>query len=153
TTSAPIPDPARAEEASQHVGQLYEAHARRVRLVCLRLLRDPHEADDALQQTFLSAYRSLLGGGVPREPEAWLATLARNECRARIRDRMVTPLTEFEVEELAGKDDPADAAAASERLAAVMAAIGALPQRERDAVVMQAFEGVSNAEVALRLGT
>src|SRR2546425_9129774 len=33
-----------------------------------------------------------LGGAVPREPAAWLAAIARNECRARIRGRMREPL-------------------------------------------------------------
>jgi RNA polymerase sigma factor (sigma-70 family) len=124
-----------------------------VRLVCLRLLRDPHEADDAAQQSFLSAYRSMLSGGAPRDAEAWLFTIARNECRARIRDRMVTPLSDGEVETLAASSDPADEAAARERLAAVLAAVDALPPREREAIVLQAFGGVSNAEVAVRLGT
>ncbi|MDX6504853.1 MAG: hypothetical protein QOE29_1978 [Gaiellaceae bacterium] len=152
-TSAPIPDPARSRAASEQLGALYEAHARRVRLVCLRLLRDAHEADDAHQQAFLSAYRSLLGGGVPQDPEAWLVTIARNECRSRIRDRMLTPLAELEVAELPGRDDPAHEAVQRAELAAVLAAVGELPQREREAVVMQAFGGVSNAEVAARLGT
>ena len=68
----------------------------------MSMLRDAHEADDALQQTFLSAYRSLLGGSVPRDAEAWVVTIARNECRARIRDRMATPLADVEVETFAG---------------------------------------------------
>ena len=60
--------------------------------VCRLLLHDREEAEDATQQTFLSAYRSLLGGTVPREPAAWLGTIARNECRARMRARTTAPL-------------------------------------------------------------
>jgi RNA polymerase sigma factor (sigma-70 family) len=153
TTSAPTFDPSGSRAASAELARLFEAHARRVRLICLSMLRDAHEADDALQQTFLSAYRSLLGGSVPRDAAAWLATIARNECRARIRDRMATPLAAVEVETLVSHTDAADAAAERERLAAVLAAVGALPERERQAVVLQAFAGASNAEVAARLGT
>src|SRR3954451_4229741 len=44
-------------------------------------------------------------------------------------------------------------AAGDDRLPAVLAAVRALPERERQAVVLQAFGGASNAEVAARLGT
>ena len=137
----------------EQLAGLYEAHARRVRLVCLRLLRDPHEADDALQQAFLSAYRTLLRGGTPEDAEAWLVAIARNECRTRIRDRMRAPLAELEVDELPGRADPVDEAELRAHLAAVLGAIDELPRRERDAIVLQAFGGVSNADVARRLGT
>jgi DNA-directed RNA polymerase specialized sigma24 family protein len=60
--------------------------------VCRILLRDAVEAEDAAQQVFLSAYQSVIGGTEPRDPAAWLGTIARNECRGRIRDRMATPL-------------------------------------------------------------
>jgi DNA-directed RNA polymerase specialized sigma24 family protein len=44
-----------------------------------------------MQQAFLSAYRSILAGNEPRQPAAWLATIARNECLDRIRARMREP--------------------------------------------------------------
>ena len=46
--------------------------------VCRLILRDPTDAEDAAQQTFLSAYRGLLAGQEPREASAWLGTIARN---------------------------------------------------------------------------
>ena len=56
------------------------------------LLRDPHDAEDALQSAFLSAYAALLRGAEPRDDGAWLAAIVRNECRGRIRVRVETPL-------------------------------------------------------------
>jgi DNA-directed RNA polymerase specialized sigma24 family protein len=58
--------------------------------VCRLNLRDRHDAEDATQQTFLSAYRSLLGGREPNDPPAWLATIARNECSRLRRQRFTT---------------------------------------------------------------
>ena len=52
-----------------------------------------------MQQTFLSAYRSILGGRPPRDPAAWLATIARNECRGRAQARMREPLAFSDDEE------------------------------------------------------
>ena len=57
---------------------LWAAHARLVRGLCRLLLRDPQEAEDAAQQTFLSAYRSLVSGTRPENGGAWLATIAAN---------------------------------------------------------------------------
>ena len=44
--------------------------------LCRLLLRDHHEAEDASQQTFVSAYRALLRGTEPREAGPWLAAIA-----------------------------------------------------------------------------
>jgi DNA-directed RNA polymerase specialized sigma24 family protein len=61
--------------------------------LCRVLLRDSYEAEDAAQQTFVNAYRALVAGTTVRDDAAWLATIARNECRARIVRRMREPLT------------------------------------------------------------
>jgi len=124
-----------------------------VRLVCAQMLRDANDVDDAVQQTFLSAYKSLLSGVEPLDGEAWIVTIARNECLARIRGRMRTPLADGELDDLPGTDDPAERAAQYERVALVLGALRRLPLRERTAVAMQAFAGASNAELARGLGT
>jgi DNA-directed RNA polymerase specialized sigma24 family protein len=80
------------EAAGEQLSELFEEHGRMVFGLCRLLLRDADEAEDAAQQVFLSAHRSMLGGTEPREPAAWLATIARNECHTRIRGRMATPL-------------------------------------------------------------
>src|SRR5205807_4969560 len=90
------PDPARPlappKDVARRVEEMYTAHSRLVRSVCRSLLRDRNEAEDAAQETFLSAQRALTNGSSPREPAAWLAASARNECLARMRDRMREPL-------------------------------------------------------------
>src|SRR5207248_3886039 len=84
--------------AGAYVADLYQRHSRKVLGLCRMFLRDRAEAEDAMQQTFLSAYRSVLGGNEPREPGAWLSAIARNECWARARARMREPLAEPELE-------------------------------------------------------
>ncbi len=78
--------------AAAYTHELFEEHARMVYGLCRALLRDPDDADDATQATFIAAYKSLLAGNRVREPGAWLATIARNECTARARARMREPL-------------------------------------------------------------
>src|SRR5262249_56373937 len=74
------------------LAELFDAHAPLVLGTCHGMLRDPHEAEDAAQQTFLSAYTALLAGTVPRDPPAWLATIARNDCRTRLQQQQRRPL-------------------------------------------------------------
>src|ERR671919_2982474 len=76
----PVAQP-RAQAAGVRVGALFDEFAPMVLAVCRYQLRDGQAAEDAAQETFLSAHRSLLGGAQPRDPAAWLATIARNECR------------------------------------------------------------------------
>jgi RNA polymerase sigma-70 factor (ECF subfamily) len=134
-----------AAEAAATTRALFEQHGRMVLAICRSLLRNAAEAEDAAQDTFLSAHRSLLAGRGPRKPCAWLATIARNECRARLRNGQP------EVEYVDSDDLGADpAAAATER--AVMdelkRAISELPPRQRESVVLRELYGLSPREVA-----
>src|SRR3990172_9602580 len=81
-----------SEAAGARLHDLLAEDGRMVYGLCRVLLRDPHDAEDAAQQTFLSAHKSLLGGTHPRDPAAWLAAVARNEGRGRARERMREPL-------------------------------------------------------------
>ncbi len=82
----------RAEVSGRQITELFEiARPHGVRPLPHAVAK-PDDADDATQATFVSAYKSLLGGSDVREPAAWLATIARNECGARARARMREPL-------------------------------------------------------------
>jgi RNA polymerase sigma-70 factor (ECF subfamily) len=141
-------DPA---EARALVGELYEAHSRLIAGLCRFLLRDAVEAQDAAQQTFLSAHRSVLGGRTPREPAAWLAAIARNECRARIKARMREPLPILDgaADSVA---DPSDAIAQRADLDALRSGLRRLSRPQREAFVLRGFAGLSYDELARALG-
>ena len=135
----------RPEPADAGVGALFDAHAPMVLAICRYLLRDPQAAEDAAQETFLSAHRSLLRGTEPRDPPAWLATIARNECRRTRRKVRPLPLNE----DVAGTMlDPADIVADRAELSEVADAIGKLPSRQREALVLREFCGLSYEQVA-----
>jgi RNA polymerase sigma-70 factor (ECF subfamily) len=118
------------------------------------LLRNPEEAADAAQQTFLSAHKALLSGTQPEDPAAWLATIARNECRQQIRRSMARPLTTPLDEELDGSGDTTYAAAASNgEIARLRDAVADLPERQREALLLREVRGMSYEEVASSMGT
>ena len=152
TTSAPEPDHVRGRPdlgaAAARTEELYAHHGRLVLGLCRALLRDAAEGEDAAQQTFLSAHRSLVNGAVPEEPAAWLATIARNECWARIRSGMRRPLPTADVEGELSTSDPLAEAIRRADLAAMWAAIAELPRPQRDALLLREFGGLSYEELA-----
>ncbi|MCC6223473.1 MAG: sigma-70 family RNA polymerase sigma factor [Thermoleophilia bacterium] len=135
------------------VAGLFDQHASMVLGLCRLLLRDHHEAEDAAQQTFVSAYRSLLRGSEPREDGPWLAAIARNECRARLRTRPRAPVS-LDGELTDRLADPADVVDVADRraeLAEITRALAGLPLRQREAVALRDFLGLSYEEVASTL--
>jgi Sigma-70, region 4 len=88
---------------------------------------------------------------VPREPAAWLATIARNECRVRVRTRMREPLPAEEIETASAASDPLNEAIRRADLAALWTAIQALPPQQRDALVLRELGGLSYDELAAAL--
>ena len=70
---------------SRAAEQLFHEHSGWLYGYCLRLLRSPEEAEDAVQATYLNACRSLGRGTRPRAGSAWLLHIARNVCFTRIR--------------------------------------------------------------------
>lgn len=135
------------------VATLFDEHAGMVLGLCRLLLRDHHEAEDACQQTFVSAYRALLRGTEPREAAPWLAAIARNECRARLRKRARAPIAldgDLELE-LSDSQDLAEVADRRAELAALATEIAKLPSRQREAIALRDFLGLSYEEVASTL--
>ena len=118
--------------------------------LCRLLLRDPVEAEDAAQQVFLSAHQAILRGSPPRDEAAWVVAIARNECRAHIRARMREPLALPELP--SDLPDPLAAAIRAADLQAVWVALGELPRRQRNALVLRELGGLSYHELGRALG-
>jgi RNA polymerase sigma-70 factor, ECF subfamily len=139
-----------AVAAGATLAELFEAHGRMVLGLCRLLLRDPVEAEDAAQEVFVSAHRSPLGGVVPRDPPAWIAAIARNECRRRIRARMREPLALPELPD--DLPDPLASAVRAADLDALWTALAELPRRQRKAFLLRELGGLSYRELGAALG-
>src|SRR6476646_5041115 len=64
---------------------LYEEYANQIFRYCLHQLGSREEAEDAVQSTFLNAFRGLKRGVVPELEAAWLFKIAHNVCLSRRR--------------------------------------------------------------------
>ena len=130
------------ESVQARTEALYREHRTHVAGICRLFLRDQAEAEDATQEVFLSAHRALLGGVVPREPLAWLATIARRECWARgaragaaaLRPEDVADVSNGDVENLALREA---------EVAALWLAIADLPGPQREALLLREIRGLS----------
>jgi RNA polymerase sigma factor (sigma-70 family) len=113
---------------------------------CRRLA--PHEqAEDALQTTLLSAYRALRNGHGPTDLRPWLFAIARNAAVDQRRSAWpdLAPYT--------AEADPREAIDPVERrelLGNLVDALGALPDRQRQAIVLRVLEDRSYEEIAGR---
>jgi hypothetical protein len=92
-----------------------------------------------------------MNGTQPREPAAWLATIARNECWSRISARMREPLAIEQLETVSTTNDPLAEAIRRADLAALWRAIEALPRQQRDALLLREFGGLSYGELSAAL--
>jgi len=155
TASAPDPSPAgrlQSEAARARTETLFRRHGRLVTGLCRGLLRNADEAEDAAQQTFLSAHGAFLRGAEPRDPAAWLTTIARNECLGRIRERMRRPLPVAGADAAVSSSDPVAEATRRADMAALWRAVGALAPQQREAMLLREFGGLSYDELAVALG-
>ena len=153
-----VSEPGSAEAPEQEIparriARLYEAHYGRIRALCQTILRDPVDADDAAQQTFLSAFSSLIEGTVPRDAGAWLTTIARRECWARAAQRRRRPLELDQTSAPASRTgEPLEEAIRNADVSAVWQAINALPRRQRAAILTREVSGLTYEEAARALG-
>src|SRR3954471_1321732 len=116
---------------------------------CSRIL-PAARAEDAVQQAFLSAHRSIHAGDADLNLRPWLYRIAHNASLNQLRQSGFDH--EEMSEEIDGVETPPQAFERGERLRTVVAAVRELPDRQRNAIVLQAMEGRSYEEIADELG-
>jgi RNA polymerase sigma-70 factor (ECF subfamily) len=135
---------------ADHAGALYEAYSERILGYCLRRLPTREEAEDAVQHTFLNAFRGLRRGVVPRSETAWLFKIAENVCRERRR----AAWRRGRVETAQDPDGMAGVAAPSPvhyELAGLADALAELPPNQQRAILLREWQGLSYREIAGQL--
>src|SRR4029453_19212179 len=75
---------------------IYDRHHRGILAFCRHMLASPEEGEDALQHTFMAAYRHLVDGTAEIQLRPWLYAIARNRCLTMLRARRERPLAEHE---------------------------------------------------------
>ena len=146
TGRADYVDRATAPEADA-TRALYERYANQIFGYCLHQLGSREEAEDAVQSTFLNAFRGLRRGVVPEMEAAWLFKIAHNVCLSRRRSswrrgRIESPADFDLVEELA----PAPARQ-SDELIGLQDVLETMPENQRRAILLREWQGLSYREI------
>ena len=136
---------------SETAARLFQEHSGWIYGYCLRLLRSPEEAEDALQATYLNACRGINDGVRPQVDSAWLLRIAQNVCLTRLRSsgRRARLERVQDVELL--EETVAAPTHHGDELIGLTDALASLPEQQRRAILLREWQGLSYAEVAARL--
>src|SRR5581483_252613 len=144
----------RAEEAA--LAALVDQYAGALYRVAFSVLRNPADAEDAVQETFLRVLRHRDTLNEVRDQRVWLIRIVWNIVLDRKRRAKTRPETD-DVGELA-RVLPSNGlsaeqhAAAAQHHAHVLACVDKLPAKERQVLMLSAFEELSSVEIAAVLG-
>jgi RNA polymerase sigma factor (sigma-70 family) len=129
---------------------LYERFQPQLLSFARHMLGRAHDAEDAVQHTFLAADRAFRAGDVPKAVRAWLYAVARNRCVSLLRARREAqglpetgvPSTENLAAEVEQRDD----------LRNLLADLRRLPEQQRAALLLAELGDLSHPEVARVIG-
>ncbi len=129
---------------------LVTAHSARLHAYLWRLLRDPADAEDALQDTFLRAFRAYARTAGHPNRQAWLYRIATNVARTRQKQagRAAARTTALDPELVAAGPGVAEQFDQAQTLSAVAAAVAALPAQQRAALILRKYQELDYAEIA-----
>ncbi|HMD25580.1 MAG TPA: sigma-70 family RNA polymerase sigma factor [Streptosporangiaceae bacterium] len=136
------------------LAEAYDRYASPLYTYCRSLLREPADAADAVQDTFVIAASRLAELRDRNRLRPWLYAVARNECHRRLRARTVqvaTPLDEMPDV----TDTSADVSGEAERdelRTLLRSAVRGLNSGEQDLIELQLRQGLDAAEIAAVLG-
>jgi RNA polymerase sigma-70 factor (ECF subfamily) len=158
---APLDDQALMEQIARGDRRaleiLYERHVAFVHRVACRFVGNEEDARDITQSVFVTIMQS----ADRYKPEArlttWIYRVVANRClnhRAKASRQRRVQLTDRDLEALPAVDEqrPDRIADSAEQVARLRAAIRALPERQRVALILSRFEGQRYAEIAKILG-
>src|SRR3954452_9858891 len=134
---------------------LYARYAPRIEGYLARMLGDRHLAEDVTHEVFVSALRRLRQDRPPIAFGPWLFRIARNaaiDVHRRAQLARHVPLSGEPEDVAGGGDAPEDAAEVRHRISLLLGALDGLTESHRNVLVLRELEGLSNGEIAERLG-
>jgi RNA polymerase sigma factor (sigma-70 family) len=128
---------------------LYERYHVRLLSFCRHMLGSHAEAEDAVQQCFVNAYRDIMRDGKQLRVRPWLYRIARNQCLSALRARRFE--SELDPDQLSLRGLAEEVLERAD-LRDLLHDLGRLPPDQREALVLAELNDNSHAEVAEILG-
>jgi RNA polymerase sigma-70 factor (ECF subfamily) len=133
--------------------ELYQRTSPKLFGVCLRMLRDRGEAEEALQETYAAVWRRAATFDASRASAiTWLVTLSRNKAIDRLRQHREQPLDDPEKLELAvdARPSPAAETESSQEYRRLQGCLDELEPQQQSSVREAFFSGATYNELAIR---
>lgn len=134
---------------------LLAPHERKLYALCLRMMGNPEDAADCLQEAMLHAWRAMASYKRTASFATWCYRIASNACVDMLRRKKARPAASLDVLGEAGFSPPAGPSAdpqaqaeAAARRQLLQAGIAALPEDQRLALILRDVQGFSYEEVA-----
>lgn len=128
--------------------QLYESASGSIYGFALSITKNAHDAEDVLQDTFVTVHRSAAGYQPMGKPMAWLLTIARNHALMRLRFSGKT--TDYDGLQLQS-DEALERIESVENRMLIQDLMTVLDAEERQIVMLHAASGLKNREIAALL--
>jgi RNA polymerase sigma-70 factor (ECF subfamily) len=130
------------------LGQLVCRHQARAMAVALRLLGTHHQAEEVCQEAFIRVYQASASYRPQGQFATWLYRIVVNLCYDAMRRERRQPEPLPADTSSPPWSDPVAAAEAGELSAQVRRAVGALPDRQRTAVILHRYEQLGHDQIA-----
>ena len=131
------------------LARIYEKYVHLLLSVAMGLLNDPHEAEDVVQDVFVSFARNPADFGLRGSLKAYLATCVVNRVRDRVRrERSRQCREDRQVTGVAEADGPEQPLVYSERCRRLSQALAELPYEQREVVVLKVKDGMKLKDIA-----
>ncbi len=131
---------------------MHERHSSALLGFARHMLGSQQEAEDAVQQTFFKAYRTLHANENEILLKPWLYAIARNECISMIRRRRIREADPLEDESQPSASVLAETVEQREDLRALLSGISRLPGDQRQALLLTSLGSLSGEEIGQILG-
>ncbi|MCI9048032.1 MAG: RNA polymerase sigma factor [Hungatella sp.] len=132
--------------------RLYELTAKGIYSYALSILQQPQDAEEVMQDTYLTAWRQAVRYETEGKPMAWLLTIARNLCYMRLRRQKDHPCVSYEELE---QEEPGELCSRIELVPEkqmLLDALTALGEDERKIVLLHDAGNMKHREIAQLLG-
>jgi RNA polymerase sigma factor (sigma-70 family) len=132
-------------------GAIFKRYHQSLYRFCLAIVGNPDDASEALQNTMIKVLRALPGEERKIDLKPWLYRIAHNESVDLLRRRRET--REIDVDHAAPGYGLAEDAGTRERLRRLLTDMKALPERQREVLVMRELAGLEFEEIGTALDT
>jgi RNA polymerase sigma-70 factor (ECF subfamily) len=146
---------------SDALGRFFDRYFGFVHGIAARMTGDGSLAEDVTQEVFLKVHRAIDRLDPTRDPAPWLTTITCNACRehwrgrhhrAGLRSRSIDEIEDWDRDHPRDSGDPEAEYGRKQKRRRIEAALGRLPEKLREVVILRDWQGLDHREIAEALG-